>query len=258
MLHAPAAPDLNVAVDGQIRVTMGGASLSPTDAETLGIRLVALAGFAKTCGPRSGSIPTWADTTTGIRSILTTLASRLVCKTISGPDGSVYLERYYLADSKEHGRVYLHHFLRGDMDRELHGHPFTSDSYVLLGSLREERRGEMRPDGTYPIVVIERHAGDTYQIGADTWHRLDLITPEAWTLFVTGPKIQTWAFWSRDTGDYTPWRKFIGLRDDPNFTMPTADEAHYCLAVAEQLPEGDPGRDRLRAQAANLMRGEST
>lgn len=194
----------------------------------------------------------------GAQGFLLALTDRLPMLPIHGADGSVYLERYTLADLSNHGHVYINRFLRPDEDLELHGHPWAAMSFVLLGSFREERRTGAPP--TYGVTTIEHHAGEAYIIADDDYHRVELITQEVWTLFVTGPHLHSWAFWDRTSGRYTPQREFIeskGLIPYDGFSTPH-DKAQRCLALADRLPPGDPGADRLRTHARDLIQGAST
>lgn len=122
---------------------------------------------------------------------------------IVGRDGSTYLERYTLADLPDGGHVFLHRFLRSDEDRELHNHPWPGESRILLGSYREERRIDDR------VVARIYRAGNTNTLAPDTFHRIELLSSEVWTLFTTGPRVQSWGFWDRETKAFTPWREFI-------------------------------------------------
>ena len=138
-----------------------------------------------------------------------------------------YLSRYYIAgrqrDDDEHPLVqklerrkvlirterygtYLHHFHRGDEELELHSHPWLwAASLILVGGYIEERRHGDR---------VKRRAyvpGQWSFLRASTFHRVSLIEEDAWTLFVTGPKLEpdTWHFWNRVSGEKTEWREFI-------------------------------------------------
>lgn len=85
---------------------------------------------------------------------------------------------------------------------------------ILWGAYSEERR---QPNDT--VTRRAYHTGDINHIEAATYHRVDLITPEVWTLFVTGPKVSSWSFWDRHTGVVTPWRDFVAAHRD--ITRPT-------------------------------------
>lgn len=140
--------------------------------------------------------------------VLARLASSLPCRVICGEHGP-YLSRYTLRALDSGGMVYLHHFHRGDADRELHNHPWAGSSIILAGGYVEERRG-------YGMSIERRtfHVGDTNVLEPDTYHRVDLLDPTAgcWSLFTTGPKVQTWHFWDRATGVLTPWRDALARR----------------------------------------------
>lgn len=140
-----------------------------------------------------------------IRTILEHLASYLPYRDITGPDESLYLRKYLLLGRSGGMRIHLHHFLRGDAALELHSHPWRlAVSLILAGGYVEERR------------VIDAVVGRVLKpwslniIRASTFHRVDLLEHDCWTLFVSGPVVQTWGFWDRDTGVLTPWRLFTG------------------------------------------------
>ena len=112
--------------------------------------------------------------------------------------------------------VYLHHFFRGDSDRELHNHPWVSSvSLILTNGYIEERwdPGErrMRYRHVYP--------GDFNVIRATDFHRVILRNPVrgCWTLFFTHRRIEEknghdWGFLDVTTGVYTPWGPFLRAR----------------------------------------------
>jgi hypothetical protein len=120
----------------------------------------------------------------------------------------------------------LHHFHRGDEDRELHNHPWRwALSIILAGGYLEERRvlarGRKQPcqtcrDGAstscYVIKMRKVRPGRVNLIRADDFHRVQLLGPDCWSLFVAGPKTGGWGFWDRKTGRYTPWDLFVGAR----------------------------------------------
>jgi hypothetical protein len=100
--------------------------------------------------------------------------------------------------------LYLHRFHRGDADRELHNHPWRwSLALILSGGYVEERR---RGDAVETRFI---RPGRLNWIGHDDFHRVDLPTGEAWTLFLAGPKVSSWGFWDRTSGATVPWREFL-------------------------------------------------
>ncbi len=143
--------------------------------------------------------------------LLARFATGLPCRTIHGEEGP-YLSRYTLTELAGGGFVYLHFFHRGDVDRELHSHPWSGRSVILAGGYVEERReGE---EGAYRVVSRTYRPGETSGLAADTFHRVDLLEPArgCWTLFTTGPKAASWGFWDRDSGVFTPWREALARR----------------------------------------------
>lgn len=132
-----------------------------------------------------------------------------------------YLTRYYLLGGPEtegmHGTtskrfgLYLHHFHKGDDAEELHNHPWAwACAYILKGGYSEERRA---PNG----LVYRRwvRPGELNTLTSKDYHRVDLDpdSPDCWSLFLAGPRVQTWGFWDRCTGVFTEWRTFLGIND---------------------------------------------
>ncbi len=152
-----------------------------------------------------------------LRPELAEIAAPLPCHTIDGRAGDVYLRRYGVAElAAGGGRIYLHNILRSDEDQELHGHPWPAHCYILAGGYREERRiAEPRSLTGYRVSTLLRESGSINILEPDTYHRVDLLEADAWSLCITGPKIvvadgeATWSFWDRETGTTTPWREFI-------------------------------------------------
>lgn len=145
---------------------------------------------------------------------LTSIVERLPHRTIS-TGGDPYLTRWYLwpegpRDVEDEGSdlpfaVFLHHFHRGDVDRDQHNHPWDlSVSIVLAGGYREERGDETR-------VVLP---GTVNVIRADDFHRVDLLNPGmgSWSLFVAGRKTGGWGFKDKATGAVTPWHTYLASK----------------------------------------------
>ena len=86
--------------------------------------------------------------------------------------------------------LYLHRFHRSDEDGELHSHPFEwSVALILAGGYREERRVTM----SYPWKIVKRDVKPWTLnfIRHDTFHRVDLLEHDAWSLFLVGPKTKS-------------------------------------------------------------------
>lgn len=150
-----------------------------------------------------------------------------------------YLSRYYItqrprmadgSDPFEAGQLrkgviwpdapfglFLHYFHRGDDDKSLHNHPWRwACSFILAGGYSEERRGQPMPNSKGRYYVENRVVPPlsfNFIKGTD-FHRVDLIDEErgAWSLFLVGPKITTWGFWDRHTGEFVGWREFISRK----------------------------------------------
>lgn len=140
---------------------------------------------------------------------------------------SPYLSRYYVlggARDNEDGdaetqrapwellNLYLHHFHRGDDDLALHNHPWSwSVSLVLAGGYREERRDDTRPRGA-DVVLRDVPPLSFNVIRGTDFHRVELLEDDCWSLFLAGPKVSSWGFWDRTTGETLGWREFINRR----------------------------------------------
>jgi hypothetical protein len=106
--------------------------------------------------------------------------------------------------------LYLHNFHRSDDDGELHNHPFKwSVSFVLVGGYSEERRLFDPATGESTVIRRRVRPWSLNWIFASTFHRVDLVAGEAWSLFLVGPLVQDWGFWCRTSDVYTPHREFL-------------------------------------------------
>lgn len=131
-------------------------------------------------------------------------------------DGNLYLTRTYLTGRSSEGwkvGAFLHHFHRGDKDRELHNHPWNyAGGLILAGGYTEERR---QKDGSIKTTVHK--PGSFNIIRGNDFHRVELLDKEngCWTLFFRYKRVQDWGFWDRNNDKFTPWREFLGIPDDP-------------------------------------------
>lgn len=109
---------------------------------------------------------------------------------INSIDGSPYLRRWHIIPRNRWLNIYLHHFVASDDDRALHCHPWASLSFLLKGELWEIYRCSTLVHGRpirwlRPVVRPATHT-----------HRLVLAPgKEAWTLFITGPRVREWGFY---------------------------------------------------------------
>lgn len=112
-----------------------------------------------------------------------TITQRQPDKTI----GDNYLSRWHAVPKNPLFNVYLHHVTGDDPDDNLHDHPWLFNySLVLRGKIREQM----------PSAVRTLTPGSlTFRFGTAP-HRLVLESTESLTLFITGPKIRQWGFYT--------------------------------------------------------------
>lgn len=136
-------------------------------------------------------------------------------------DGDVpYLWRGYLGVDTEGCGAFLHRFVSSDEVGELHCHPWLwAASFILKGEYLELRAngtdvGDGRKILDRPHDEIFR-PGMTNIIEANTFHRVTLNTPEVWTLFIHGPRVQPWGFVEEGVyGEPLPMRVIEGKTSD--------------------------------------------
>lgn len=135
---------------------------------------------------------------------------------IRGPNGSIYMERYWLFNPyppESSGKrpwwqfpisIRLHRIMRPDGDRHLHDHPWNARTIILRGGYNEVRHNE---DGEH-----YRRAGDTATLKFGEFHRIVWVCPDgAWTLFITGKYCGAWGF--DVDGVKVQWRRYLGIED---------------------------------------------
>ncbi len=171
-----------------------------------------------------------------IRALLSLLVLLLPKRVITRGNGSPYLERYYLCGEPgglkyfpgESIRwwqraltwlpcVYVHRFRSSDEASELHNHPWSATSLILAGGYFEDRLhgGDPRyPYGVRGSEIVRRvvRPFTINRLAANTFHRVDLIDDDCWTLFVLGSKTQSWGFWSPRTGEFVNHREHAARR----------------------------------------------
>lgn len=148
-------------------------------------------------------------------------AKRTPYQHIHTKDGRIYMERYWILPypvGPEHPKyntpwqrfrrkflghaIRVHHICLPDQERDVHSHPWPFVSVILRGWYEEmERRG-----GGARFCV--RMRGDVVRKQAKDMHRICQVSYSgAWTLFMTGPKQQSWGFLV--DGEVVPWRKYL-------------------------------------------------
>lgn len=137
-------------------------------------------------------------------------AKRRPYSNILGPDGSVYMERYWLFNpfpspggpDKRHFpfSIQLHRIMVPDQDRHQHDHPWNFRTLIMRGSYVEERGDE----------VFFRRQGSTASINFGQYHRVASVTVNGcWTMFITGAYQGSWGFLV--DGAKVHYRKYLGL-----------------------------------------------
>lgn len=121
--------------------------------------------------------------------------------------GEKYLDRWHIIPRNRFFNIYLHKFTGSDDDRALHDHPWFSVSFLLKGFL-----GEIR--FTHPDLGVKSQTNFRFIYNfipyfrlPSTAHRMVLVSDEAWTLFITGPKVREWGFITHD--GWIPWKQFV-------------------------------------------------
>ncbi len=138
----------------------------------------------------------WTPWRRAWRHLLLRLTDRLRGKVIKGPEGAPFLERYHLIRIPLiDAEVVIHRFVASDPDRGFHDHPYRwAASLILAGSYDElivprvdAPRAERFRRRLRPL--------DINRVDPHRYHRV-LLGPgmDAWTLFVTGPRVKVWGF----------------------------------------------------------------
>lgn len=144
-------------------------------------------------------------------------AMRTPYRHLLDPDGSIYMERYWLFNAypvtlRSHTpsaksywprfpSIRLHRIMREDRDRNLHDHPWEARTLLLKGWYIEERlvqgMGVAQDFCNRKELTIRKHrlAGDTAQINLNMFHKITQVSDGGvWTLFITWQKHATWGF----------------------------------------------------------------
>lgn len=148
--------------------------------------------------------------------LLKKLVVKLPHRTITSPDGSPYLTRWYLWPGKPRSgpdsndihipfALFIHYFHRGDDDRDQHNHPWDfSVALVLAGGYHEERGDCSRVFRPGSINVIRK----------EDYHRVELLKPDkgSWSFFVAGKNVGSWGFRDTETGEHIPHGEYLARK----------------------------------------------
>lgn len=157
-----------------------------------------------------------------IARLMNALVERLISRALAAPyfhlharDGALYMARYWLVKPRWWTLgcgARIHAICRPDTDRHLHDHPWAFLTVVLKGGYFEHRPlYESFPayNETEPTLTRWHGPGSILLRRASARHRLDLARAwrervsvlerswqPAWTLFIFGPRVQTWGFYT--------------------------------------------------------------
>lgn len=119
----------------------------------------------------------------------------------------LYLTRFYLLGGPRIGaqpwwrrwNLYLHVFHVSD-DPVPHSHPWNGYSLILNGKYFEWRWENGKRSGRY------YKRGQINRLATNTFHYVLLETPRVWTLFLAGPRRQSWGFMTED--GFVDWHTY--------------------------------------------------
>lgn len=123
-----------------------------------------------------------------------------------------YMRRWWIIPRNKWFNIYLHHMRHDDDDRAPHDHPWWSLSLCLDGYIKEyELLPKIFDESPQQYRVNHIRKGDWKWRGKEYAHRLELPEGDAWTLFITGPKLRKWGFHCRL--GWKPWDEFVDPSD---------------------------------------------
>lgn len=131
-----------------------------------------------------------------------------------------YMDRWWVTapyegkdpDAKRSGEVRLHHILRGDLDADMHDHPWPSTSIPIRGWFIERTPMSQDQHPSQDATCYRDQLVTAGQIvrrhSANFRHKIIEVSPGGvWTLFITGQ-------WAKEWGFHTPagfvyWRTYL-------------------------------------------------
>ena len=116
-------------------------------------------------------------------------------------ENEVYLNRWFLIPKNHLFNIFLHEFRRSDDDRAMHDHPWWSVSFLLKGEMLEHQLNKKRLiPWMFPVIRSAKFC-----------HKLELIKGPVWTIFITGPNIRSWGFYT--VAGWSHWKAFLGIEE---------------------------------------------
>lgn len=138
------------------------------------------------------------------RAVIQRVASHFPSTTFYGVHGA-YMTRYTVFHGGTRGlKLYINHIHRSDEDPDPHDHPWAwALALILAGGYDEFRK---------PLVdaaweTVSRTGGSLVWLTRYTRHRVELRGRPSWSLFLCGPTVQEWAFWTNTAR--VPWRIYL-------------------------------------------------
>lgn len=130
-------------------------------------------------------------------------------------DEVVYLRRWWILPRNRVMNLYLHNMI-GDDDAVVHDHPYWSLGLALTDGLVENYTSEPEKDcqnGLYILRTRKIEQGQLVYRSSTFAHQL-LVRREAWTLFLTGPRVREWGFWCPQA--WRRWQNYVAANQDPS------------------------------------------
>lgn len=138
---------------------------------------------------------------------------------VIGDPAKPYLRRWWVIPRNRFFNIYLHQILADDDDRALHTHPWVNCSILLKGGYIEHLpEGKMKFRRKFFPYFRKASAAHRLELYKKIWvwrraglkKRLEFIPIQpAWSLFITGPKIQEWGFICPQ--GFKHWRDYLGI-----------------------------------------------
>lgn len=125
-----------------------------------------------------------------IRKLLVLLITRIASRCPPSYAVPQYLDRWHLLRRNNWLNVYLHRF-NGSDPSDPHDHEYINLSIILAGSYTEHLYREDKWKGSRL-----REAGDIVLRLPSSPHRLEVGGEIVWTLFICGPRVRRWGFWT--------------------------------------------------------------
>lgn len=126
-------------------------------------------------------------------------------------DGEPCLLRWRILPSNWLGNIYVHRIVGPDPDTVLHDHPWFWASYIVKGMYAEITDRPQRLDSQQNTETgewITVHEAGSLRVRSPWFaHRLVPLREEVWTVFVVGPRLRVWGFYT--PGGWRPWREYV-------------------------------------------------